>query len=295
MPAHRLPPWLAAALGGLLGVFVVALLVRLFSSAHPPTRPAQEVPATPEVPFEAFEEKPPPVVPAPAALHPRRGLALIIDDLGYNRQALAKVFALPGPIAIAVLPEAPWAKEAVQKAKARGWSVLLHLPLEPKSERYRLRMTPAFLRVAMPSEEIERRVAAMLDAFPQVVGVNNHMGSRFTEDRRAMRALLEVLARRDLFFVDSLTSPRSVGIELARKLGLRWARRDLFLDHDPSPQAIARQWHRALDCAKTRICIVIAHPYPSTLAWLDAHLRQHRSLLLPAQAALHDPAQEQRR
>ncbi len=203
-----------------------------------------------------------------------------MDDVGYGRKALNEIFALPGPIAIAVLPGAPYALEAAKRAHARGWPLLLHLPMEPRVARYRARMDAHFLRLDMNAEEIRAVIAADLSWAPGAVGVNNHMGSAFTEDGARMRVVLEALAARGLFFLDSLTTPNSVAARLGRALGVHVLVRDLFLDHDPTPEGLARAWRHALACARRRACIVIAHPHERTLAFLRAHLPAISSRLL---------------
>ncbi|RME84860.1 MAG: divergent polysaccharide deacetylase family protein, partial [Zetaproteobacteria bacterium] len=113
-------------------------------------------------------------------------------------------------------------------------------------------------------------------------------GSALTERWAPMRALMRGIAGRRLFFVDSLTSPRSVAADAAAEAGVPWAQRTLFLDHDPRPAAIKRQWAEALRCAEKALCVVIAHPHPETLAFLRRTLAE--APLVAITEALHPGA-----
>ena len=203
-----------------------------------------------------------------------------MDDVGYGLAATKAVLALPGPIAIAVLPGAPHARLAARRAHAKGWPVLLHLPMEPRTPRYRARMDEHFLRLDMDEPELGDTLALDLAWVPEAIGANNHMGSAFTEDEAGMRVVLAALKRRGLFFLDSLTTPRSVAARVGAEIGETVLVRDLFLDHDPHPEALARAWRQALACAAQHPCIVIAHPHPETLRFLRAHLPTVRSRLV---------------
>jgi polysaccharide deacetylase 2 family uncharacterized protein YibQ len=150
--------------------------------------------------------------------------------------------------------------------------VILHLPLEPESGEA---MTggSGFLRTSMEPAHIESQLERDLRAVPYIVGVNGHMGSRFTRDPRAMRTLLLALRERGLFFLDSKTSPESVAAEIAEGVRLPFAERDVFLDHDPSPDAVARALALAAAIARdTGQAIAIGHPHASTLAALASWL-----------------------
>ncbi len=273
--------------GVLVAGMVAASLLVPWWLAERHRAPAPSSAGAPAPAHPAFEDfahappgppAPPPAPPAPPAA--RRGLVLVMDDVGYGRRAVERLFALPGPIAVAVLPGAPFARLAAARAHARGWPVLLHLPMEPRTPRYRARMDDHFLRLGMDAARIRATIAADLAWAPGAIGANNHMGSAFTEDAAGMSVVLETLAARGLFFLDSLTTPRSTAARLGRALGVPVLVRDLFLDHDPTPAGLARAWRRALSCARRRACIVIAHPHPQTIAFLHAHLTQASPNLL---------------
>jgi polysaccharide deacetylase 2 family uncharacterized protein YibQ len=195
-------------------------------------------------------------------------VALIIDDLGYD-PGLAKGFMdLKIPVSLSVLPDAPFTRRIATEADKRGCELMVHLPMEPK--RYpAVNPGPGTLFVTMDSEQILHQLADDLAQVPGAKGINNHMGSLFTEDRQKMAVVLRALKRRHLFFVDSRTTPDSVGYDLAKKMGIPTAKRTVFLDNDLHPAAIESQVRRLLNMARHKgWAIGIGHPHKETLRLL---------------------------
>ena len=191
-------------------------------------------------------------------------IALIIDDLGYEIPAAERLLAMPFPLTLAVLPHLEHSSEVAAKARARGFEVLLHLPME--SEKAETPSEPIELRAGMNAGETSRLLDAMLATVPGAAGVNNHQGSRATADPALMRSLVAALAARHLFLVDSLTGPASVAYETARAAGLPATYRTEFLDDDQDPAAIARQLEHAERRAREQgWAVAIGHPYRVTL------------------------------
>jgi len=204
-----------------------------------------------------------PVAPTP----PSPRVALVIDDMGNDLLAARDLNSLPYPVALAVIPFRPFSSEVAQSTHARGREVLLHLPMEAQSGEEHGEME--LLRVADHANQVVQVVDRSLAAVPHVVGVNNHMGSRFTEDPDRMRLVLERLRQRNLFFLDSLTTPRSAGRAVAQSLGVPYVARSVFLDDTVEPSAIAEQIQALLAAAKRDgSAIAIGHPYPETIAAL---------------------------
>jgi len=204
----------------------------------------------------------------PATGQGKKGLAIILDDAGYNLSAVKRVLALPFPVAISILPSSPFAKNAAELTKKADRIVMLHLPMEPESRHYA--RSDDFLLEEMEKDEFETRVLHELDLVPYIEGVNNHMGSRLTSMRKPMAWLMELLHDRSLFFVDSRTSKDTVAAEEAKLAGLPWAERKVFLDHHPEPEAIKAAWLGAMQCyRKLGSCIIIAHPNAETLTFLE--------------------------
>ena len=210
------------------------------------------------------------------------GMALILDDVGYDLAALKRALALPWPVAVSVLPDAPHAVRAARMAHAAGRLVMLHLPMEPANPKYRARMDAGFLRADMSRDEVRRIVLADLARIPFVAGINNHMGSRLTTMERPMRWVMEICREKGLFFVDSRTTKDSVAARMAREAGVAWGERRVFLDDSVAPEALAAAWEAARVRLKRRQpVIVIAHPHPETLDFLEAHAGDLAGGVLP--------------
>lgn len=229
--------------------------------------------SVPETPVAATRPSIPtrPPRPAPSPSGPAR-IALVFDDMGVDRRLSAEVIALPGPLTVSFLPYAEHLTEQVSAAKRAGHEVMLHLPMEPEG---RASPGPNALLMALDDDEIRRRLVLNLDRFSGYVGVNNHMGSRFTADAAKMGLVIAVLHERGLFFLDSRTSPRSVGLAVARAAGVPSIARDVFLDHDPRLFPIEGQLRETVAIARKHgQASAIGHPHPGTIAavraWLEA-------------------------
>lgn len=193
-------------------------------------------------------------------------LALIIDDLGQSSRQNQRVLALPGPVAMAILPDTPHATALAKQARTAGKTVMLHLPMAPAGGPYAW-------QPPLPEAELIGRLNSALQKVPGASGVNNHMGSQMTSLRPAMTILMGELQRRHLFFLDSRTSRVTVAAAAAQRIGLASLSRDIFLDDDPSPAAVAAQFRAALALARKQGSVVmIGHPHPSTLALLEREL-----------------------
>jgi polysaccharide deacetylase 2 family uncharacterized protein YibQ len=215
-------------------------------------------------------------VPAPPA-GPVQGVrvALVIDDLGTSVEELHPLEGLGVPVTYSVLPYGDQTPEVVSELRKRGAEILLHLPMEPKNGE---NPGPGALLGGMSDAEIEDKTLAALRAVPGAVGVNNHMGSKLSEEEGPMKAVLRVLAGRGLFFLDSRTSAQTVGYKVARELGVPAAERQVFLDGDPTPQAIEGQFQRLLALARAHgSAIAIGHPHPETLAALEREVPKARA------------------
>jgi len=215
------------------------------------------------------------VTPVVARVHPpitRDGiksgpkLAIILDDMGYDRSAADAAFALQFPITLSVIPHLPLSAEVAEEAYRRGDQVLLHLPMEAEAGE---KAEPIELRVGMKTDQVERDLDGMLETVPHAAGVNNHQGSRATADATLMAELMPALRRRGLFFIDSRTTAATVAHDTAEKAGVRSASRKVFLDDMPKRDAILAQLDLAArDAARDGFAIAIGHPHPETLAAL---------------------------
>ena len=193
-------------------------------------------------------------------------LAIILDDMGYDRAAADAAFALQFPITLSVIPHLPFSAEVAEEAYRRGDQVLLHLPMEAETGE---KAEPIELRVGMKADQVERDLDSMLETVPHAAGVNNHQGSRATADAKLMGELMPALRRRGLFFVDSRTTAATVAYDAAERAGVQSASRKVFLDDTTNRDAILSQIDLAArDATRDGFAIAIGHPHPATIAAL---------------------------
>jgi polysaccharide deacetylase 2 family uncharacterized protein YibQ len=193
----------------------------------------------------------------------RARIALVIDDFGYSRDATVEEFLRARiPLTVSVIPELPFTTWAVRRAAEEGKEAILHLPMEAETFTSDV---PAVL-TSMTDAEIASLVVKYLADTPGVAGVNNHLGSVATQDSRVMSAVMGVLRPRRLFFLDSLTSSKSVAYTSAKSSGVPAARNDLFIDADTEdPGVVDTRLDRLLEIAMVRgYAIGIGHPRPWT-------------------------------
>ena len=275
-PAHGAEPPQGAAVAPVL--FDVADVPSLDLAV---LAPAMAVgPAANWLPVAQRPPPPPPSGPLPPWLRnavafalpaQRPMIALVFDDLGLDRKRTERAIGLPGPLTLSFLPYAADLQAQTRAARAAGHELLVHMPMEPLAAN--LDAGPGALLVKLPPDEILRRLDRGLAAFDGYVGINNHMGSRFTSDRAAMAPVLGELQRRGLLFLDSVTAGSTVGSALAATLKLPHAQRNVFLDDDLSPAAVQASLARLEQVARhSGMAVAIGHPHDVTLdavaAWL---------------------------
>lgn len=205
-----------------------------------------------------------------AAEPPR--IAIIIDDLGNEREAGERAIALPGALTFAILPDTPSARVLANTAFESGKEIIVHLPLQameddgqPGDGRIGIDTTAAQF-----AEAFDRALASV----PHAVGVNNHRGSLLTRHPGHMQWLMDSILRQpDWYFVDSYTTHLSVALRIAEESGVPALKRDVFLDSSREPDDI----RRAIESLKTKAkrhgqAVAIGHPYPETLAALEQAL-----------------------
>lgn len=207
----------------------------------------------------------------PATPIPDRALvAIVIDDIGIDRNRALRAIGLPAPLTLSFLPYGRDAPALAVIARQRGHEILLHMPMQPVGGE---NPGPQALTADLAAVEIRARVGAALDRFGDAVGLNNHMGSRFTADRRLLGPVAEELGARGLIFVDSRTTAASQVPQAAEEFGIPTAVRDVFLDNDPSPEAVRAQFEELERVARRRRqAIAIGHPNDATLAALASWL-----------------------
>lgn len=195
-------------------------------------------------------------------------IALVIDDLGVNRKMTRQVIALPAPLTASFLSYADDLPAQTELARLAGHELLVHTPMEPVDSRFDA--GPDALRTDMTPDEIRENLSVMLDAFSGYVGVNNHMGSKFTSAETDMRIVMDEINRRGLLFLDSLTSGRSTAAAVARQTGTPFAVRNVFLDNARTEADILRQLSLLERHARRHgFAVGIGHPHKATVNALD--------------------------
>ena len=222
-----------------------------------------------------------------ADLYSKPLIAIVIDDVGLDRPRSKRAWELSGPITLSFLPYAKDLHEQAKAARAHGNELMLHMPMEPMG---RADPGPNALLTSLSESELRQRVTTDLDSFDGYVGVNNHMGSRFTASRPGMEVVLRLLRARGLLFLDSRTTAQSVGESLAQELGVATISRNVFLDDDESLGAVKHQLAITEEVARRQgFVVAIGHPHENTLQalseWLPA-LAAKGFALAPLTAAL---------
>ncbi|MBF8250753.1 MAG: yibQ [Deltaproteobacteria bacterium] len=198
----------------------------------------------------------------------RPRIAIIIDDLGNSKRVDDEVLAIDAPLTVSVFPLLSDSKNAAEKASSNGMEVMLHLPMEPH-DYPNANPGEGVLLTSMDDIAIITQLYEDIKSVPGIKGVNNHMGSKFTEDVEKMRIVLMQLKDKGLYFVDSKTSPRSKSDKTAREMGLRAGARDVFLDNQQDEDHIIGQIEELKKIARKHgSAIGIGHPYPVTIAAL---------------------------
>jgi polysaccharide deacetylase 2 family uncharacterized protein YibQ len=213
------------------------------------------------------------------------GIALIIDDLGNQRELGMRAVMLPGPVACAFLPYGPLTRALASQAHAYHKEIMLHLPLQAVDHASK-RVEEGTLTLDMTEQQFMDALAHEIAAVPYVSGLNNHKGSLLTRHPGNMAWLMQAINKRgDLFFVDSRTTKETVASQLAGEYGVPNTSRNVFLDNDPDPEAVRVQFRKLIAIAKRDgTALGIGHPLTGTLNVLKdelENLQRHGVQLLP--------------
>jgi polysaccharide deacetylase 2 family uncharacterized protein YibQ len=191
-------------------------------------------------------------------------IAVVIDDLGLNRRNADRVAQLPGPLTLAFMTYAGGVAAQAEAARAAGHELLVHVPMAP--ENGHLTTGPNVLSPDLPADELARRIDWALSRFDGYVGINNHMGSRFTADARSMSVLFEQLHRRGLLFLDSRTTAATVADAMALRHDVPLVSRNIFLDNEFTADAVEIQLHKLeAEARRTGAAVAIGHPHAGTI------------------------------
>ncbi len=212
------------------------------------------------------KKEPPKITEKPIPAEPRNRVALIVDDMGYSMDAIYDILSLQEPITVAIIPFSPFGEQTAQIAHQNGLEILLHLPLESINNTEANNGYQGIISTDMSEQEIITEVENDLDQVPFISGVNNHMGSKVTANKTLMKIILQRLKQRNLFFVDSRTTGKSVAYDVALQLKIPAAKRQVFLDSELDEGAIKEKLIELFTLAKKRgEAVGICHPLPETL------------------------------
>ena len=216
-----------------------------------------------------------------SAIDSRPAVAVVIDDMGFNRRAAAAINHLRGPLTLAFLPYAAKLDEQTRAARAAGHELLVHVPMEPRGREW---PGPNALTSQLTPAELISRLRTQLGSFRGFVGINNHMGSLLTTDPERMGIVMGELRRLGLLFLDSRTTPQSIAAREAERIGVPNAARDVFLDHDLDRASVLHELERAERVARHHgHAVVIGHPHDVTIEalkiWLPRLEARHIALV----------------
>ncbi|MBN2517125.1 MAG: divergent polysaccharide deacetylase family protein [Deltaproteobacteria bacterium] len=195
----------------------------------------------------------------------KRKIAIIIDDVGYDLWPVEEIIKMSAPITLSILPHCPYSTESAERAHRAGREILLHLPMEP-SDYPEKNPGDGALFVSMSDGDIRYQLDANFKSVPYVSGVNNHMGSRFMEDEKKLEVVLKVLREKKLFFIDSYTTKNTKGEKVARKVGVPFVGRDVFIDNNSDFVDTMEIMEKMIDKrGNWQTLVIIGHTYESTI------------------------------
>lgn len=199
-------------------------------------------------------------------------IAIIIDDIGHDRQIAEKFMDTGISMTFAILPYSTFHKSLAARASARGFEVMLHLPMEPR-EYPKIKPGGGAILSDMTPDALISVLNSSIDEVPGIKGVNNHMGSAITADSSRMYQIFSVLKKKNLYFIDSRTTAKTVCRPSARLFRVPFSERDIFLDHVQTESSIASQLKKLTEIADKRgYAVGIGHPHRETAAVLAESL-----------------------
>ncbi|MFO7555446.1 MAG: divergent polysaccharide deacetylase family protein [Desulfobacterales bacterium] len=284
-----------AGLGVLMFLVVVAgVLMRNLISYSSPTAPAVKHKVTRAPKFEIYPKNdipPRKAIPktAPKATIILPKIAIIIDDIGYDKHIAKKFLDLDAVLTFSILPHSTHNKSIARSANSRGFDVMLHLPMEP-DEYPLVDPGPGVLLTSMSPDQLISQLNDDLDSVPFVKGVNNHMGSKMTTVSPQLHQIFSVLKNKRLFFIDSRTTADTLCKPSADLFQIPFAQKDVFLDHLSDPDFIRKQIHRLIQIAGSHgEAVGIAHPHDVTYEILREMLPElkKKAVLVGASKIVH--------
>ena len=191
-------------------------------------------------------------------------VAVIVDDCGADMTTVRALLNTGLPFSYAILPDKEFSSDVLEMVKSRGKVPMLHLPMEPLSRSAMSEGNRTIMTNTSAATQ-QALVRKHLQSLPGVIGVNNHQGSKATADKATMKAVLQVLKKENVFFVDSRTNSASIARDMAKQMGVATARNDIFLDNSSNVEDIRKQIYKAFAMAeKNGSAIAICHARKNT-------------------------------
>lgn len=214
-------------------------------------------------------------------------IAIIIDDIGYRKTDFSAL-SLDGQFTYAIVPYAPHTQTIANAVHNSQREVMAHVPMEAVDNNHLL--GKGALRVEMSEQETRQKIRDILNNIPNVSGINNHMGSRFTTHPKQLGWLMDELSQQQLYFLDSKTTAYSMAERVAVRHGLRTGHRHIFLDNQLDKEYLTKQFNKLVAISKRyNYAIAIAHPHPQSIAFLREKVETLKALgieLVPVSALL---------
>ena len=278
----------------ILLVVVAGILAHHLISRKYPIAPVTKPHITKTPRFEVYPKHeiphrkpvPRPIIPIPKKL-PK--IAIIVDDIGYDKHMAEKFLGLDTVLTFSILPFSPYRKSIARTAHSKGFDVMLHLPMEPH-EYPSINPGPGALLTSMSPDQLISQLEKDLDTVPFIQGVNNHMGSKMTTVSSQLHQIFSVLKKRNLFFIDSRTTADTLCEPSARLFQIPFAEKDVFIDHIQTPDFIRKKLFLLIQIAHSHgIAVGIAHPHTVTYEVLRDLLPElkKKAILVKASEIVH--------
>lgn len=219
---------------------------------------------------------------------------IIIDDMGNQYKPCLPLIKSKYPVTFSILPNCPFSRRISQEGHKSGHEIILHAPMEAWDNESNIRASKPgklFLTTEMDNQKLTVQLENMIKAVPNIIGISNHMGSKFTENSAKMKVVIRILKDKNLCFVDSRTSTNSKGLILAKEFGVLSAGREVFLDNDQSYDQTIKQLVMLMEVSAAEGSAVgIGHPYPSTIKALNnmlPHFENNKIEIVPLSEILN--------
>lgn len=198
----------------------------------------------------------------PVSGEKRGELAILIDDFGYGGEGTEEMLDLPIPFTVAVMPFSKQTEADAEAVRQAGKEVFIHMPMESLTGKKEWVGEKGVFR-DMTEAEIKTRVEEAFSILPDAEGLNNHMGSAIMEDQRSLSAVMDVLKEKNVLFVDSMTTAKSLGRTIAGQKGVTFLGRDVFLDSTDSVEEVKKNLRKAAEVSLEKgYALAIGHVGP---------------------------------